>query len=303
MLEDISAVFKSLHSKDFRVLTGIEVGMKHYEWVPVPEILKYTRFTEKELQYLLKKLGTRGLLKRKTQPIEGYQIYFEGYDLLALNALVKRDSLGAIGEELGVGKESVVYEGLRDMVGGLGQQPVIIKFHREGRTSFKQVKRKREHISDAFHFSWIYAARLAAKREYDVLKELYPKVSVPEPVDHNRNVIVMGIAKGSELSKTRVIDPEWYLDRIIEQIAKAYSKGIIHADLSEYNIFVSDQDVTLIDWPQYVKIGRPHADEMLRRDICNVLAFFRRKFNIDRDYCEVFEDVRTLSKKVEQNPR
>ncbi len=303
MLEDISAVFKSLHSKDFRVLTGIEVGMKHYEWVPVPEILKYTRFTEKELQYLLKKLGTRGLLKRKTQPIEGYQIYFEGYDLLALNALVKRDSLGAIGEELGVGKESVVYEGLRDMVGGLGQQPVVIKFHREGRTSFKQVKRKREHISDAFHFSWIYAARLAAKREYDVLKELYPKVSVPEPVDHNRNVIVMGIAKGSELSKTRVIDPEWYLDRIIEQIAKAYSKGIIHADLSEYNIFVSDQDVTLIDWPQYVKIGRPHADEMLRRDICNVLAFFKRKFNIDRDDCEVFEGVMTLSKKVEQNPR
>lgn len=303
MLEDISAVFKSLHSKDFRVLTGIEVGMKHYEWVPVPEILKYTRFTEKELQYLLKKLGTRGLLKRKTQPIEGYRIYFEGYDLLALNALVKRDSLGAIGEELGVGKESVVYEGLRDMVGGLGQQPVVIKFHREGRTSFKQVKRKREHISDAFHFSWIYAARLAAKREYDVLKELYPKVSVPEPVDHNRNVIVMGIAKGSELSKTRVIDPEWYLDRTIEQIAKAYSKGIIHADLSEYNIFVSDQDVTLIDWPQYVKIGRPHADEMLRRDICNVLAFFKRKFNIDRDDCEVFEDVVTLSKEVEQNPR
>jgi RIO-like serine/threonine protein kinase len=34
-----------------------------------------------------------------------------------LHALVKRGSLSAIGEELGVGKESVVYEGLREMVG------------------------------------------------------------------------------------------------------------------------------------------------------------------------------------------
>jgi RIO kinase 2 len=88
---------------------------------------------------------------------------------------------------MGVGKESVVYEGLRDMVGGLGQQPVILKFHREGRTSFKQVKHKREHLDGVHHFSWIYAARLAAKREFEVLQRLYPEVSVPEPVDHNRN--------------------------------------------------------------------------------------------------------------------
>ena len=37
-------------------------------------------------------------------------------NILALNALVKRGSLSAIGEELGVGKESVIYEGLRDGV-------------------------------------------------------------------------------------------------------------------------------------------------------------------------------------------
>lgn len=292
MLNDISAVFKSLYPRDFRVLTGIEVGMKYHEWVPLSEVSKYTKITESELNYILKGLGIKGLLKRQTQPYEGYQIYFEGYDLLALNALVKRGSLSAIGEELGVGKESVVYEGLRDLVGGIGQQPVIIKFHREGRTSFKQVKRNREHLNDLLHFSWIYAARLAAKREYEALNKLYPDVNVPEPIDHNRNVIVMGIAEGGELSKTKVVEPEWYLDRIIEQIAATYSKKFVHADLSEYNIFVSDDKVTIIDWPQYVDVEQENADELLMRDISNILAFFNRKYGIVRDISEVLEQIK-----------
>ncbi|MDF1556689.1 MAG: serine/threonine protein kinase [ANME-2 cluster archaeon] len=283
MLEDISAVFRSLEARDFRGLTGIEVGMKYHEWVPVEEVSRYTKIDEGELYYVLKNLGHRGLLKRQTQPYEGYRLYFEGYDLLALNALVKRGSLAAIGDELGVGKESVVYEGLREMVGGLGQQPVIIKFHREGRTSFKQVKRTREHLEGVQHFSWIYAARLAAKREFDVLQRLYPLVSVPEPVDHNRNVVVMAIAEGGELSKTKVVEPEWYLDRILEQVKLAYGMGVVHGDLSEYNIFVSDEKVTLIDWPQYLEVEHERAWELLERDVGNVLAFFKRKYGLERD--------------------
>jgi RIO kinase 2 len=289
MLEDISSVFMSLEPRHFRVLTGIEVGMKYHEWVPVEEVSRYTKLEVRQLHYILKDLGHKGLLKRQTVPYEGYRIYFEGYDLLALNALVKRGSLSAIGEELGVGKESVVYEGLREMVGGLGQQPVILKFHRQGRTSFKQVKRKRDHLDGVHHFSWIYAARLAATREFEVMQRLYPEVSVPEPVDHNRNVVLMAIAEGGELSKTRVADPEWYLDKILEQVRLAYAKGVVHGDLSEYNIFVSDEVVTVIDWPQYVEVGDERAAELLERDVGNVLAFFKRKYGLERDVGEVLE--------------
>ncbi len=39
---------------------------------------------------------------RTTQPYEGFQIYFEAYDALALNAFVKRKSISAIGgDEIG----------------------------------------------------------------------------------------------------------------------------------------------------------------------------------------------------------
>jgi len=52
----------------------------------------------------------------------------------------------------------------------------------------------------------------------------------------------MAIAEGGELSKTRVADPEWYLEKILEQVGLAYVKGVVHGDLSEYNVFVSDEE-------------------------------------------------------------
>ena len=43
-----------------------------------------------------------------------------------------------------------------------------------------------------------------------------------------------------------------FLDGIISQIGMAYLLWVIHADLSEYNIFVYECGVQFIDWPQYV---------------------------------------------------
>ncbi len=293
MIDEALRVFKDLDSKDFRVLTGIEAGMKHFEWVPIEELNKYTKLPFDKLDYRLKKLVRNKLVVRTTQPYEGLQIYFEGYDALALNAFVKRKSISAIGDQIGVGKESVIFEAIRQPELAIGGPiPVIIKFHREGRTSFKQIKRVREHIGEREHFSWIYASRLAAEREYEIMKKLYPKVSIPKPFDQNRHAILMELAKGSLLSKTKLLEPEWYLDEILRQAKITYSMGIIHADLSEYNIFVSEDSVQLIDWPQYITPEHPQADEILERDISNVLTHFYRKYGIKRELNETIDEVK-----------
>ncbi len=294
MIDEALRVFKDLDSKDFRILTGIENGMKHFEWVPIEELNKYTRLPFEKLEYRLKKLVRNKLVVRTTQPYEGFQIYFEGYDALALNAFVKRKSISAIGDEVGVGKESVIYEAILPPELAIGEPvPVVIKFHREGRTSFKQIKRVREHLGEREHFSWIYAARLAAQREYRIMAELYPKVSIPKPFDHNRHAIVMELAKGSLLAKTKLLAPEWYLDEILKQVIITYSLGIIHADLSEYNIFASEDGVQLIDWPQYVTLEHPHADEILERDVSNVLTHFFRKYGIKRELDETIREIKS----------
>lgn len=294
MIDEALRVFNELDSRDFRILTGIETGMKYFEWVPIEEINKYTRIPFEKMEYKLKKLVRNKLVVRTTQPYEGFQIYFEAYDALALNAFVKRKSISAIGDEIGVGKESVIYEAILPPELAIGEPvPVVIKFHREGRTSFKQIKRVRDHLGDREHFSWIYAARLAAQREYGIMTTLYPKVSMPKPFDHNRHAIVMELAKGSLLSKTRLLDPQWYLDEILKQIKITYSLGVIHADLSEYNVFVSEEGVQLIDWPQYITPEHPHADEILERDVSNILTHFFRKYGIKRELDETIREIKS----------
>ena len=124
------------------------------------------------------------------------------------------------------------------------------------------------------------------------MTKLYPKVSIPKPFDQNRHAIVMELAKGSLLSKTKLFGPEWYLDEILRQARTAYSMGVIHADLSEYNIFVSEDGVQLIDWPQYITPDHPQADEILERDISNILNHFYRKYGIKRELNETIDEVK-----------
>ncbi len=287
MLENIPDTFLNTTNREFRVLIAIENKMKFYEWVPIEEIAGFTEYDLKETGHILSTLAEKKLIQRKVGTYEGYRIYFEAYDILALKAFVERGSIKAIGDLVGVGKESRVYSAS----GGLTGREVIIKFHTEGKMSFKKVRIKREHIEDRKHLSWMYASRLAAKREYDVLKLLYPVVAVPEPIDHNRNAIVMSVMKGQALAHTKVDNPEWYLDEILAQVRKAVQLGIIHCDLSEFNIFVNPHGCEIFDWPQYAALSHPNAKELLYRDIDNVLTFFKKKYRISRDTEEVCNSI------------
>lgn len=288
-MKDAAHIFRELEKEDFRTLTAIETGMRHYEWVPVEEIYRFSGLDEAEVEYRLTRLARRSLIQRKTAAVTGYQLLFKGYDQLALRALVQRETIEALGSKIAVGKESEIYDAL-----GAGDRKLIIKFHREGRSSFKQVKRTRAHIADKTHFSWMYASRLAAEREFRALEMLYPRVDVPQPVDQNRNAIVMGVLPGAELYSVKIKagDRKWFLDQILEQVKKAYQIGIIHGDLSEFNVMISPEGVSIIDWPQYVTAKHSHADGFLRRDIANILKYFKKKYGIKRSEERVMKWVK-----------
>ncbi|MDV0446658.1 hypothetical protein MsAg5_05080 [Methanosarcinaceae archaeon Ag5] len=294
MIDDTLKIFKELNKKDFRIFAGIELGMRDYEWVPVSEIQRFACMPLDKLNYRLEWLRRKKMVIGTLDPYEGYKLYFEAYDALALHTYVARKTFSAIGVEIGVGKESVVMEVQKEPEMAIADPEIfILKLHREGRTSFKQVKRTREHLAGKEHFSWIYAARLAAAREFDIMQKLWPDVSIPRPVDQNRHTIVMEVAQGSDLFKTKLLDPDWYLDEILRQVKLTYGKGIIHNDLSEYNIFVSEDGIQIIDWPQYVTLAHPHAEELLRRDVENVLNHFSKKYKIHRDIDDVIAEIKT----------
>ncbi len=68
---------------------------------------------------------------------------------------------------------------------------------------------------------------------------------------------------------------------ILKEVGKAWHLGIVHADLSEFNIMIAEAGPRIIDWPQAVERSHPHAQELLERDISNVLRFFDRKYRLE----------------------
>jgi len=157
-----------------------------------------------------------------------------------------------------------------------------VKFHRLGRTSFKQTKRKRGYVTKyTYSPDWHQQSQIAAKKEYKALKILHSKgVAVPEPIKQNRHVLVMGMIEGAELYHySELPKPQAVLKEVLVNIRKAYQEaGIIHADLSPYNIILQpNQRILIIDWPQYVTTKHPNAQQLLERDVRNVLIYFRKQ--------------------------
>ena len=287
--EKAAVALTKLESYDLRILQAIELGMIQHEVVPFEEVVRYSGLNESELEYRMKRLDELELLYRQWDPYLGYIMNYNGYDLLALNALVKAESLEALGPPIGIGKESDVFEAVTP-----GDAKVAVKFHRLGRTSFRDTRRKREYVADRRHISWLYQSRLAAEAEYRALRRMHETgASVPEPMDQNRHVIVMQLISGTQLSDIISLeDPQLFLDDILENVKLAYRAGVIHTDLSEYNMLVDGEGkIWVIDWPQYTSMDHPNAKELLERDVRNVVYYFQRKHGLEYSQEQALKQV------------
>jgi len=277
--EQIGELVRSLRPADLRILLGVELGMASREYVPISRIVRYANLLEEEVGKRLPELVDKRLLASGSVHALGYagfRLTFFGYDCLALNALVKRGVVEALGSPLGLGKESDVYDakGRRDT-------RIALKFHRLGRISFRQTRRTRGYVAERAHTSWVYQARMAATREFAAMKRASRAgVPVPKPIGQNRHLVAMSMFEGSELSRISVIpEPGTTLRRILFKLRLLYRDArLVHGDLSEYNILMADSgQFVFIDWPQSVATNDPGANELLTRDISNLVKFFARR--------------------------
>ena len=68
-----------------------------------------------------------------------------------------------------------------------------------------------------------------------------------------------------------------YHRTMIAQIVTMLCAGLIHGDLSEYNVLVGQDGLVIIDLPQAVDAaGNNNAKKMLERDVGNMAAYFGR---------------------------
>jgi len=268
--------------------------MTSREYVPISRIVRYANLLEEEVGKRLPDLvDKRVVTSGSTRALgyAGYRLTFLGYDCLALNALVKRNIVEALGSPLGLGKESDVY----DAKGKRGTR-IALKFHRLGRISFRQTRRTRAYVAERTHTSWVYQARMAATREFTAMKRARRAgVPVPTPIGQNRHLVAMGMFNGTELSKVTVMpEPAATLRRILFKLRLLFCNAhIVHGDLSEYNILMADSGkFVFIDWPQSVAASEPGASELLTRDVSNIVRLFARKHNVFVPLEEALDFVR-----------
>lgn len=110
-------------------------------------------------------------------------------------------------------------------------------------------------------------------------------VRVPQPHGFVDGVLLMEmIADADGQAAPRLDDvtltPEvarGYHGRVIAEIVRMLDAGLIHGDLSEFNVLVDGDGPVIIDLPQAVNAaGNNNAERMLERDVDNMRRYFGR---------------------------
>ncbi|GCB68455.1 hypothetical protein scyTo_0005303 [Scyliorhinus torazame] len=287
-------LLRYLERDDFRVLVGVEMGMKNHEIVPPSLIASISNLKHGGCNKVLRELVKHKLLAyERTKTVQGYRLTNTGYDYLALKTLSSRNVFNSVGNQMGVGKESDIY-----IVANEEEQQFALKLHRLGRTSFRNLKNKRDYHKHRQKMSWLYLSRLAATKEFAYMKALYDRgFPVPKPVDFNRHAVVMELINGFPMCQVHQLDnPAATYSELMDLIVKLANHGLIHGDFNEFNLMLDDEDhVTMIDFPQMVSTSHLNAEWYFNRDVKCIRDFFIRRFNYESELYPTFKDIRKES--------
>lgn len=273
-----------LNKSDFKILKVFASSLKNRQFLNLPTLSQYSNLSQSLIEHHLQRLVKFGLISKSNI---GYTLLVTGLDIYVLKILSNRNIITAIGPQIGIGKEAEVYLAHDSL-----EQDKILKMFRLGRSSFKQIKRKRD-VNTGTN-SWLLLNIETAKKEYDILTYLKDSsTSFPSPLYRSFHCIVMEPIYGSRLSDIENLDyPELVLEKIISNMSIAYRKGYINGDLNEYNILVNDDNIFILDWPQAVRVDTTNADVVLMRDVNNIVKFFSRKFEIERDIHNIINIIK-----------
>ena len=128
------------------------------------------------------------------------------------------------------------------------------------------------------HQSWIAF-------EYQTLKVLHAAGGdVPQPYEMSENAILMGYigdaASAAPTLNTVKLDLQELrrlYDRVLRNIRIMLACGIVHGDLSAYNVLYWKGGITLIDFPQVITAASHRsAYQIFSRDIARVCEYFTR---------------------------
>ncbi|PSP95254.1 serine protein kinase RIO [Halobacteriales archaeon QS_4_62_28] len=196
----------------------------------------------------------------------------------ALYKLVQDGHIDAFGGPISTGKEANVYTALR------GEEEVAVKIYRINASDFRDM---REYLDGDPRFEGIGSDKKKVvtawvRKEFANLQRARTAgVRAPEPVAVQRNVLVMEYLgheeRAKRLAEVDIENPKTAFEVVREYMRRLYDAGLVHGDLSEYNVIVHDEQLYIIDLGQAVTVHHGNAGEYLQRDCVNVASFFTRQ--------------------------
>lgn len=276
----------SLNKSDFKILKVFASSLKTRQFLNLSTLSQYSNLNQRLVEHHLERLVKSGLVGKSNI---GFTLLVTGLDIYVLKILSNRNTITSIGPQIGIGKEAEIY-----LAHDSQEKDKILKMFRLGRSSFKQIKRKRD-ISTSTS-NWLLLNIQTAKREYDILNYLrQSSTSFPIPLYRSFHCIVMEPFYGSRLADAESLDdPQSVLEKIISNVKIAYQNGYINGDLNEYNIMVNNDNIFILDWPQAIKVDTINANVVLLRDVKNILKFFSKKYKIEMDVGNTINHIKGI---------
>ena len=237
---------------------------------------------EKRLDRKQKAYEIEALMKNKRS--EDYQVIEEVFDRSTLMTIYDLMNKGIIDEIHGVvsaGKEARIYWG-KDTQG----KELAIKIYLTSSAEFK--KGMIPYIEGDPRFSHVRRDTRSliyvwAQKEFKNLRRAREAgVNVPEPLAVQKNVLIMEFigkdgVRAPLMKETVLENPQRAFRLLLTYLRRLYRKGgLVHADLSEYNIMIWKGKLVIFDVAQSVLTNHPLADRFLQRDLENIHRFFKK---------------------------
>lgn len=218
---------------------------------------------------------------------------FDGSTLKAIEELIARKDLGELFGVVNSGKEARVYLG-EDRE----DRQVAVKIYLISSSDFRK---RMGYIAGDRRFGKLPSGSrdtiyLWTRKEFKNLQlAVAAGVRVPKPIAFLKNILVMEYvgnppepALTFAESEVDEGDYKWTFDTIGALWMKA---RMVHADFSEFNVFKTDRERVLFDMGSAVLSSHPRAEEFLRRDIFNMVRFFRKRGVVKKDTDEWLEEI------------
>ncbi|MFA5796950.1 MAG: RIO1 family regulatory kinase/ATPase [Candidatus Woesearchaeota archaeon] len=135
-----------------------------------------------------------------------------------------------------------------------------------------------------------------AQREYKNLLTARKAIKVPKPIAFKDNIVLMEFIghedAAPQLKDSPPKEPKKFFEKVLKNMGKLYKGGLVHVDLSQFNILNLDEEPVFIDFSQSLPTDSSHAKLYLKRDIKNVCTYFRKFFPIsEEDEIQIFEKI------------